>query len=105
MGLGLSLGKYLGLSSGGATVGPNGSPTFCTITVISDTELQVDWTNGATNQDGTYVLYKLNSGSDWTTLTALGALTTKNITGLTSNTLYDVRLLTIKGVNLVNIQT
>lgn len=79
---------------------PNGSPSSCTLTVISDTELQVDWTNGATNQDGTYVLYKLHSASEWSTLTALGALETKNITGLTPNTLYYVKVAHYKGSNL-----
>lgn len=100
MGLGLSLGKYLGLSSGGALLGPNGSPTSCSLTVISDTELQVDWTNGATNQDGTYVLYKLHSATEWSTLTALGALTTKNITGLTAGSNYDVKVTHYKGSKL-----
>lgn len=100
MGLGLSLGKYLGLSSGGALLGPNGSPTSCTLTVISDTELQVDWTNGATNQDGTYVLYKLHSATEWSTLTASGALTTKNITGLIAASNYDVKTAHFKGSKL-----
>lgn len=80
--------------------GPNGNPSALALTVLSDTSIQCDWTNGATNQEGTYAFYKLHSDTLWSSVTALGALTTKNITGLTANSNYDVKVAHFKGSKL-----
>ena len=49
MGVGLGLGNYLGLSLGsGGGSKPNGNPSALTLTVLSDTSIKCDWTNGAT---------------------------------------------------------
>lgn len=82
---------------------PNGDPSALVLTVLSETSIKLDWTNGATNQDGTYVIKKLHEASEWDSpVTALGNLSTKTITGLTSGTLYDFKVVHYKGSKLSN---
>lgn len=92
---GMSFGNNLGEFK------PNGNPSALILTVLSDTSIKCDWTNGATNQDGTYVYTSLDGVTNWTLSgTAFGSLTTKTLTGLVQNTTYYIRVVHYKGAKL-----
>lgn len=96
----MRLGVSIGIDAIKGVAKPNGNPSACALTVIDDTTLQVDWTNGATNQDGTYVYVSTDNVTFTLGTTALGSLTTKNLTGLTAGTLYYVKVAHYKGTKL-----
>lgn len=73
-----------------------GAPSGLTLTVISDTVLQVFFSSTSTNQDG----YRAYIGTNGTTFTSsqTNAATTFNLTGLTANTLYYIKVVSYKGL-------
>ena len=87
---------------------PNGAPSSLTITVVSDTELQLNWTDGSTNEDG----FSIERSTDGVTYSVIN-ITVTNInyysdTGLNVTTFY-YRVRTFKGSsystysNIVNV--
>ena len=80
---------------------PNGSPSSLVATVLSDTSIKLDWTNGATNQDGTYVYTSLDGATNWFLgATIVGNGTTADITGLTYSQTYYAKAVHFKGSKL-----
>jgi hypothetical protein len=61
----------IGKRSGGAA-GPDGVPSALTLTVISDTEIQLDWTTGSTNEDG-FSIERSTDGTTYTEITTVAA--------------------------------
>lgn len=94
IGIGIRIGqKVSGIS------GPDGTPSGLTLTVISDTEIQLDWTAGSTNHDGT----SIEISTDGVTYTETATVTAPTVhyhkTGLTAGTLYYFRVREYKGTN------
>jgi len=82
-------------------IAPNGSPSELVATVLSDTSIKCDWTNGATNQDGTKIYYCLTENGTYTLgNTIIGSGTTGNLTGLTAGILYYIKVVHYKGNKL-----
>lgn len=79
---------------------PNGNPSALTLTVLSDTSIKCDWTNGATNQDGTYIYISTDNVNFINNATAFGSLTTKTLTGLIQNTTYYIKVVHYKASKL-----
>jgi len=84
-----------GMSSGSAA--PNGAPSGLTLTVISDTEIQLDWTGGSTNEDG----FSIERSTDGVTYSEIATTLTGVVhyhnTGLTVGTLYYYKVRAYKG--------
>jgi hypothetical protein len=76
---------------------PNGDPTLLTLTVISDTQIDLSWTDNSTNEDG----FKIERSTDNITYsvihTTVSNVTTYSDTSLTSNTLYYYKVRAYKG--------
>jgi hypothetical protein len=69
------------------------APSGLTATVISDTRVDLAWTDNATDEEAYEVQYKLNAGSTWTTFETLGVnAVSSSITGLTAASAYNFRV-------------
>jgi len=87
------------------TFAPTAAPTGLITTVVSTTQINLRWTDAATNETGYRVSRRLTTGTAWTDLAAtLPANTTAyNNTGLTAGTGYTYRVSAIApGGALVN---
>jgi hypothetical protein len=87
------------------TFAPTAAPTGLITTVVSTTQINLRWTDAATNETGYRVSRRLTTGTVWTDLAAtLPANTTAyNNTGLTAGTGYTYRVSAIApGGALVN---
>ena len=75
------------------TYGPTAAPTGVTATAFSSSQINLSWTDNATNETGYRISRRLTSGAVWTVVatTAPGA-TTYNNTGLTTATGYTYRI-------------
>ena len=93
MGIGIAIGNRVGKSSGGAAE----TPTGVTATVISDTEIQLDWTAGSTNEDGFSIERSLDNITYAEIATTLKGVVHYHNTGLTVGTLYYYRVRAYKG--------
>jgi hypothetical protein len=93
--MGIAIGNRIGRRVGGS--GPDGVPSGLTLTVKSDTEIQLDWTVGSTNHDG-HSIERSPNNSTWVEITTvLGVTVTYLNTGLTSGVLYYYRVRAYKG--------
>ena len=92
IGIGLDISKRRGGASG-----PNGTPSGLTLTVISATENQLDWTRGATNEDYA-IVQRSDDGGGYSNLVWLapGTITYTDTTALVG-ILYYYRIVLIKG--------
>ena len=98
MGIGIAIGNRVGKSSGGAAWAAE-TPTGVTATVISDTEIQLDWTAGSTNEDG-FSIERSTDGVVYAEIaTTLTGVVHYHNTGLTAATLYYYRVRAYKGTN------
>jgi large repetitive protein len=75
------------------TYDPTAAPTGVTATAFSSSQINLSWTDNATNETGYRISRRLTSGAVWTVVatTAAGA-TTYNNTGLTTATGYTYRI-------------
>ena len=82
-----------GVIFGGNTMlGIDGDPSDLVLTVISNTEIQLDWTIGSTNHDG-HSIERSPDNITWSEIdTVLGSTDTYNNTSLTAGTLYYYRV-------------
>lgn len=71
-------------------------PTGLTATVISDTEIQLDWTNVDTTGDGVKVYISTDNVTFTLKTTVALGVATANATGLNDNTLYYFRVVSYK---------
>ena len=85
--------KYIGLSWRRIRpIVPNGAPSGLTLTVISGTEIQLDWTAGSTNHDG-HSIERSTDGANFSEIaTVTGATVHYHNTGLSQGTLYYYRV-------------
>jgi hypothetical protein len=75
------------------TFGPTSAPSGLTVTPISSTQINLSWTDTATNETGYRISRRLTAGTVWTDLTTLAANATNyNNTGLTAATGYTYRV-------------
>lgn len=75
---------------------PNGSPSNLVLTVVSNTSIKIDWTNGSTNEDNLQV-WRSTDGITYTLITSpLAGLNTYTNIGLTAN-FYYYKVCAIKG--------
>ena len=96
MGIGIAIGNRVGKSSGGAAWAAE-TPTGVTATVISDTEIQLDWTAGSTNEDG-FSIERSTDGVVYAEIaTTLTGVVHYHNTGLTGGTRYYYRVRAFKG--------
>lgn len=72
--------------------GPNGSPTNLIATTYSDSQIDITWTNGATNQDGTRIYVGVAPGSQTLRDTLVGSGNSFSITGLNPNQTYYIKV-------------
>src|SRR5574343_47616 len=78
--------------------GPNGSPSNLVLTVISATENQLDWLNGATNEDNVIIQRSDDGGSYLNLVTlAAGTITYTDTTAILGY-LHYYRIVLIKGL-------
>ena len=86
------------------TFAPTAAPTGVITTVISATQINLSWTDAATNETGYKVSRRLTTGTAWTDLATLPAnMTTYNNTGLTAGTGYTYKVSAVApGGALVN---
>ena len=74
----------------------DGDPTSLTVTGMRNTEIDFEWTQGSTNQDG-YRIYKSTNGIDYTVDgTTTGEDTTYTATGMTAGSLYYFKVVAYK---------
>jgi len=66
----------------GSEDGPDGAPSALIATVVNDTTIQLDWTNGSTNHDGHRIYISTDGVTFTANSTVLGATATKEVTGL-----------------------
>jgi titin len=75
------------------TSGVTAAPTGVTATAFSSTQINLKWTDMATNETGYHVSRRLTSGTVWTDLPALPPNTTAyNSTGLVAGTGYTYKI-------------
>jgi len=80
--------------------GPNGNPSLLNLTVISDTQIDLAWTIGSTNQEGHHIYISTN-GTDFTLHgLVIGSTATYSATGLNSLTLYYFKVAAFNGTKL-----
>lgn len=71
---------------------PDGAPSVLTLTVISDTSIKLDWTDGSTNEDG-FSIERSTDGINYVEIDTVAAnVVTYTNTGLTAGTLYYYRV-------------
>jgi uncharacterized repeat protein (TIGR02543 family) len=76
---------------------PNGDPSLLTLTVISDTQIDLAWTNGSTNEDGISI-ERSTDGITYAEITTVATgVSTYSNTGLTADTLYYYKVRAFKG--------
>jgi hypothetical protein len=75
-------------------------PTGLTLTVISDTEIQTDWTNVDTKGDGAKLYISTDNVNFTLKSTVALGVTTANATGLIAGTLYYFYVVSYKGSKL-----
>jgi hypothetical protein len=86
-----------GVRAGGSSA-PDGAPSNATLIVLSGTVIQVNFDIGSTNHDG-HRIYISTDGVTFTeNSTVLGAVATKQVTGLTAATQYWLYVVAYKGV-------
>ena len=79
------------------SLAPNGAPSALILTVVDDTTIKLDWTDGSTNHDG-HRIYISTDGVTFTEKgTVTGAITTYNAESLTAGTLYYFYIKAYKG--------
>ena len=72
-----------------ATFAPTAAPTNLTATVVSATQINLNWSDVATNESGYRILRRQNSGTAWTVVASLSAnYTSYQNTGLVAATGY-----------------
>jgi hypothetical protein len=76
--------------------GPNGSPSSLTLSVISDTQINLSWTNGSTNEDGISIERSTDNVTFNEIFTTASGVSTYSNTGLTENTTYYYRVRAFK---------
>jgi lysophospholipase L1-like esterase len=81
----------------GSEDGPDGAPSALTATVDSDTAITLDWTIGSTNHDGHRIYISTDGVTFTANSTVLGAVATKQVTGLTAGVLYYFYVVAYKG--------
>ena len=62
-------GPLIGLTPGiraGGSSAPNGAPSALILTVVDDTTIKLDWTNGSTNEDGLRIYMSSDNGVTFT---------------------------------------
>jgi hypothetical protein len=69
-------------TTGLGVVAPNGAPSALILTVVDDTTIKLDWTNGSTNHDGHRIYISTDGVTFSANSTVLGATATKQVTGL-----------------------
>ncbi len=85
-----------------ATLKPNGSCSGLALTVLSNTAIKLDWSNGSTDETGISIERSLN-GSSWSEIgTVTAGTTTYNSTGLTGGTQYYYRVRAFKNTYYSN---
>ena len=96
---GIYIGNRIGIKGSGVVIlSPDGTPSGLTLTVISDTEIQLDWTRGSTNNDGTSIERSPDNATWAEIATVLGATVHYHNTGLIEDTLYYYRVREYLGV-------
>jgi hypothetical protein len=97
------IGNIVGIGSrGGGTVvsSVDGSPNGLTLIVLNSTTIKADWTNGATNQDGSYVFISTNAVDYVLKGTVTGTTATFNATSLLPFVRYYIYIISYKGISL-----
>lgn len=100
--IGRYIGKRLGdisklLFGGKKDLGIDGSPSGLAVSVVSNTQLNLSWTNGSTNEDGISI-ERSEDGVSYTEIyQTAAAATSYNNTGLTQNTNYYYRVRAFRG--------
>jgi len=75
---------------------PDGDPSDLTLTVPSDTEIELNWTSGSTNEDG-FNIYISSNGTDFS-LFDTSTTNTFSATGLTEASRYYFKVTAFKGI-------
>lgn len=78
----------IGIDTVGGVSLPNGSPSSCTVTVLSSSSLKVDWTNGATNHDDSEIEASTDGLSYSVVISVSANIITYTHSSLTSNYYY-----------------
>jgi lysophospholipase L1-like esterase len=76
---------------------PDGAPSALILTVVDDTTIKLDWTNGSTNEDGLRIYISTDGVTFTEKGTVTGATATYNAEGLTAGTLYYFYVVAYKG--------
>ena len=79
------------------SLAPDGSPINLIATVDSDTAITLNWTIGSTNHDGHRIYISTDGVTFSANSTVLGAVATKQVTGLTADTEYWFYVTAYKG--------
>lgn len=100
--IGRYIGKRLGdisklLFGGKKDLGIDGSPSDLAVSVVSNTQLNLSWTNGSTNEDGISVERSEDGVAYAEIYQTAAAATSYNNTGLTQNTNYYYRVRAFRG--------
>ncbi|MDZ7364066.1 MAG: fibronectin type III domain-containing protein [candidate division KSB1 bacterium] len=84
---------YSNTASDTSLVSPPAAPSALTATAISSNQINLAWTDNASNEDGFNVERKAASDTAYTEIASLGVnVTSYSSTGLTANTLYSYRV-------------
>ena len=76
------------------------TPSNLVLEVISDTQINTTWTDGTAASDGLKIYLSIDGGANYTYHSTIAyGIETKNITGLTANTTYTIKLVAYKEAN------
>ncbi len=83
-----------------STSGTVNAPSSLNAVAVSSSQINLTWTDNASNEDGLYVERSPNGSTDWDNIASLGANTTSyQNTGLDAITQYFYRVQAYKGTN------
>lgn len=80
----------------------NGYPSDLTATTIGETSIDIEWTNGSTNEDGIIIERSRNGATYGVVGTVAKGITSFSNSGLIRSTLYYYRIRAYKGTNYSN---
>jgi lysophospholipase L1-like esterase len=96
MGTGVGIGVAIGIAGGQGWTGS--APTGLTATVISETQIDLAWTDPVEEPDGLKVYLSTDGGANYTYNSTIAfGVENKSLTGLTVGTTYTIKLVSYKG--------